>query len=158
MLVFSGIEDTSFNLNIPASINRESWDSFLEVGWYVEAVSGTDEVTSEDEFVFWVNRFNDVEGNSTGNIPDSYSIVSAYPNPFNPSSTITIGLPEAAELSVRVLNILGREVVTIADGKFSSGYHTLVFEAGDNLSSGIYFIRATSPGRMDELKKITLIR
>ena len=93
----------------------------------------------------------------TGNLPDKYSIASIRPNPFNPVTTICIGLPEAGDLNLVVYNIQGREVQKLSDGFVSAGYHNFKFD-GTMLSSGMYFVKAEVPGKMSELRKIILIK
>lgn len=60
-----------------------------------------------------------------------------YPNPFNPTTNIKFSIPEAQDVSVRVFDVLGREVAVLANGPMSAGAYTLTFNAGQ-LSSGIY--------------------
>ncbi len=98
-----------------------------------------------------------VTDNFFAQIPTEYSIARAYPNPFNPTMTAVIGLPDAANLDVRVFNILGKQVSVLAKGRFAQGYHTFTFDATD-LSSGIYFIQAHVPGKMNSVRKVSLIR
>ncbi len=97
------------------------------------------------------------EGNTRIGSPTAYVIQSLYPNPFNPNTTVTIGLPVAGNLRVDVYNIMGQQVESIADTRFTAGHHSFIFN-GTDLSSGIYFIRATVPGKMDQFKKVVLMK
>lgn len=63
---------------------------------------------------------------------------SNYPNPFNPTTTITYTLPDAGKVSVKIIDILGREVATLFDGYNTSGKHSVIWNARD-VASGIYF-------------------
>ena len=90
-------------------------------------------------------------------IPQKFSIVSTYPNPFNPILNITVGLPETSEILVTVSNIYGQHIATLLNGPVSPGYKNLVFDA-NHLASGIYFIRAIVPGQLNEVRKIILMR
>ncbi len=90
-------------------------------------------------------------------VPNDFSIENAYPNPFNPKTTVTIGLPESAELNVQVYNVTGQLVSVLAYGHHSQGYHNFVFDA-NGLASGLYFVRATVPGRLDQIQKVMLVR
>jgi uncharacterized protein (DUF2141 family) len=65
------------------------------------------------------------------------SILSNYPNPFNPSTTITYNLPDNEEVKVRVYDMMGREIKTLVDEFQQSGTHNILFNA-DGLSSGLY--------------------
>lgn len=63
---------------------------------------------------------------------------SNYPNPFNPTTTISYTLPEDGKVSIKIIDILGREVTTLYDGYNTSGKHSVIWNARD-VSSGIYF-------------------
>ena len=89
----------------------------------------------------------------SGEIPEMFTIAEVYPNPFNPTTQIIVGLSESAPLKVRVFNILGEEVALIADEFFNCGFHTFTFDAR-NMTSGIYFIHTTVPGKMNEMRKV----
>ena len=71
--------------------------------------------------------------------PASFSL-SAYPNPFNAVATISYALPFAAEIELKVMDVLGREVQTIYSGAQTAGSHTVQFDAA-NFTSGLYFAR-----------------
>ncbi|MCB2213366.1 T9SS type A sorting domain-containing protein [bacterium] len=90
-------------------------------------------------------------------LPIEYAIENAYPNPFNPTTTINVALPEAAELNVTVYNVIGQQVAQLANGRMDAGRHTLTFDAS-NLSSGLYFVRATVPGHLNDVQKVMLVR
>ncbi|MDP8208903.1 MAG: T9SS type A sorting domain-containing protein [Candidatus Electryonea clarkiae] len=90
-------------------------------------------------------------------VPTKWSIASAYPNPFNPTLTVVIGLPEQSSLKVEVLNVEGRRVALIADGTYSAGYNRMIFNA-DEFTSGIYFVHAVVPSQMNEIQKVLLVK
>ncbi len=89
-------------------------------------------------------------------IPKEFSLIPAYPNPFNRSTVIRVELPEASRLELTVYNILGARVAELATNTFSAGRHSFVFDAA-GLASGIYFIRATVPGKMNAVGKALLL-
>ncbi len=79
-----------------------------------------------------------------GALPEGLTLSQNFPNPFNPTTTISFTLPEASDVSLKVFDVNGREVARIASGSFSSGTHTIVFDATD-LPSGMYMYRLEIP-------------
>ncbi len=76
------------------------------------------------------------------NVPEVYSLSENFPNPFNPSTAMWMGLPEAAHVSLIVYDILGRQVATVASGYHEAGYHTVNWNAPGS-ASGVYIARLT---------------
>ncbi|MFN0158127.1 MAG: S8 family serine peptidase [Bacteroidota bacterium] len=78
-------------------------------------------------------------------IPEAFELVQNYPNPFNPTTRIEFGLPEAAEVTLRVFDLLGREVRLLAEGNQNAGYFSAEWDGrnmnGSPVSSGMYFYR-----------------
>ncbi len=89
-------------------------------------------------------------------LPSEFAITSAYPNPFNPTTTVNIALPQAGELNVAVFNTLGQQVATLAQGQHTAGVHNFTFD-GANLASGIYLIQASSEMGSD-VRKVMLMK
>ena len=74
-------------------------------------------------------------------LPETFVLKAAYPNPFNPTTTVTYGLPAAAEVRITATDLLGRQVAALVAGDMkAAGYHTVQFNA-DGLASGTYLIR-----------------
>ncbi|MCB2212571.1 T9SS type A sorting domain-containing protein [bacterium] len=82
--------------------------------------------------------------------------LSAYPNPFNAVTTLSVNLPEAADLRVQVFDVRGRLVTTVTDGRAEAGRHTLTL-AGHNLASGTYFLCANA-GEWSASQRILLLK
>ncbi len=92
-----------------------------------------------------------------GDLPSQFALTEAYPNPFNPSTTVGVVLAEAANLTVKVYDVQGRTVATLADGQFPAGSQQLSFDAS-GLASGVYFLHATVPGKLNQTRKLVLMR
>jgi hypothetical protein len=90
------------------------------------------------------------------NIPARFSLEQNYPNPFNPSTNITFSLPSRSYVSLKVFELIGREVSTIIAGELPAGNYTRQWNAA-NMSSGVYFYRLQA-GTFGETKKLMLLR
>ena len=88
--------------------------------------------------------------------PHEFTLSQNYPNPFNPSTKINYSVPRAGHISLKVYDILGREVVTLVNEIKQPGQHEIRFN-GSNLASGIYFYRLKSKDYV-ETKKLILLR
>lgn len=92
----------------------------------------------------------------TLNLPSQVQLRQNYPNPFNPSTTISFGIPEATEVRLDVYNINGQLVASLVNGRMTSGYHNVRFDAS-NLASGVYLYRIEAAGQI-KTEKMTLIK
>ena len=77
-------------------------------------------------------------------LPREYALHGNYPNPFNPTTTISFSLPEAAEVQLAIYDLLGRQMHVLVSNQMTAGVHEVQF-AADNLPSGTYFYRLTTP-------------
>ena len=74
-------------------------------------------------------------------IPSQYSLTGAYPNPFNPQTTIGYALPKPSQVRLTLNNLLGHQVAVLVAGEMkSAGYHSVQISA-DGLASGSYLVR-----------------
>ncbi|HEY5614716.1 MAG TPA: T9SS type A sorting domain-containing protein [Bacteroidota bacterium] len=77
-------------------------------------------------------------------IPVEFTLNQNFPNPFNPSTTLTYGVPVEAQVTLEVFDVLGRKLAVLAEGKRLAGTYTVSFDAS-NFVSGVYFYRLTTP-------------
>jgi Secretion system C-terminal sorting domain/CARDB len=89
-------------------------------------------------------------------IPEEYVLYQSYPNPFNPSTTIKYSLPNSDIVSLKVFDILGREVAILLDEYKTAGTHTVEFNAS-GLASGVYFYQLRAQNFV-EAKKMVLLK
>jgi len=89
-------------------------------------------------------------------LPETFVVLPNYPNPFNPSTTFRIGLPQAAQVHIVAYDMNGRKIAQLVNGELKAGYHSLVWQAG-HLPSGIYIIRVNAG---DEIlsRKVVLLK
>ena len=90
------------------------------------------------------------------NISTEASLSQNYPNPFNPATTIEYTIPEGGFVSLKVYDILGREVITLVNGKQEAGRHSVIFN-GTGLTSGIYFYILKTENKL-LTKKMSLLK
>ena len=89
-------------------------------------------------------------------IPDQFSMKPAYPNPFNPVTTINYAIPHDAYVVIKTFDVRGKEVAELVNGQIEEGYHEVVWDAS-KLSSGMYFVRMTS-GDFKAVQKIIFVK
>jgi hypothetical protein len=107
-----------------------------------------------------VFNFTGIEPQSNPNpsamLPKATTLGNAYPNPFNPVTTIEFYLPELAEVKIFAYNLVGQQVRTLVDSQLDAGEHSVRFMAGD-LASGVYFIHLESQGEQ-LISKVLLLK
>ena len=91
-----------------------------------------------------------------GALPDKFELSQNYPNPFNPTTLIKYSLPKAGNVSLKVYNVLGKEVATLVNGYQTAGNYKVEFNAR-GLASGLYFYRLTA-GDFVSVKKMMLLK
>lgn len=84
-----------------------------------------------------------------------------YPNPFNLETGIKLGLVKTSDVSLKIYNILGEEVRTLADGRYGPGDYALTWDARDGngtiVPSGVYFYRLTADDQV-ATRKMSLLK
>ncbi len=93
-------------------------------------------------------------------IPSRFELVGNYPNPFNPSTTIAFNLPRTAQVRLRVHDLRGHLIATVADGSLPPGRHTAVWNGRDDqgrgVASGTFFYRLEAGGQVWTRKMLLL--
>ena len=89
-------------------------------------------------------------------VPSIFELRQNYPNPFNPNTTISYVLPAKNYVTLKIYNVLGREVSILVNEKQSAGSYKVKWY-GSNYSSGVYFYKLTA-GYFTETKKMILIK
>jgi hypothetical protein len=109
--------------------------------------------TYRDNICFTI--LTDVGKNSI-NIPSTYSLKQNYPNPFNPVTKISYDIPKQGLVTMKVYDVLGREVRELVNEVKAPGNYTVDFN-GTELSSGVYFYKLEANGFSD-IKRMILIK
>jgi len=95
-------------------------------------------------------------------LPETYELSQNFPNPFNPSTTIRFGLPEAGKVTLKIFNLLGEEVVALINNELrKAGYHVIVWDGrnsqGHVVANGMYVYQLQS-GSRTIAKKMALMK
>jgi hypothetical protein len=127
---------------------------------------GPVEITcSTTEIAGWINEAHhelrtsvvtDVDAISAQPIPSALALEQNYPNPFNPSTSISFSLPRGTPVRLRVFDLLGREIATIADATFGPGSHVATWNASA-CASGVYLLRLEAAGSV-RTRLVSLLR
>ncbi len=129
------VDDQLLSVTVPDTFESVDFDprnSILDRAWYEDAVA------------------------ESGPVASSFRFCGAYPNPFNSQTVFEFELPKPADVHVRIYNLLGREVATLAPGVLQPGSGKIRWRA-DGLSSGIY-IAAFEAGEFSAAQKIILLK
>lgn len=110
----------------------------------------------------WVINDIDIQNKTTTSnevLPQKsdFSLYQNYPNPFNPTTSISFELPVSTNITLKVFDLLGREVSTLVDETQSAGVHSITFDASA-FSSGIYFYQLQLENGLTKTNKMTLIK
>ncbi len=99
--------------------------------------------------------------NGESSVPTKFQLYQNYPNPFNPTTTIRYDIPKAGQVTLKVCDILGREITTLIDAYKAPGSYPVTFDAS-HLSSGVYFYRIDVTGsdgqRFTSIKRFVLLK
>ncbi len=106
--------------------------------WRVKAknAAGWGEFSAEKQFSTILTSAVDQLG---GDVPKEYALNQNYPNPFNPATTIQFALPRSSRVSLKIFDLLGREIVSLISEEMAPGYFRVRWQA--DVPSGIYFYR-----------------
>ena len=128
--IFNNVQRQTFAINFPAKPTSVLLDPD---GWILKVIF------SDSEF-----------------LPSDYLLEQNYPNPFNPSTTIEYAIPKQSFVTLKIFDLLGREVATLVNEKKDAGNYYVVWDA-KQLSTGIYFYTLQA-GQFRQAKRMLLIK
>jgi tetratricopeptide (TPR) repeat protein len=137
----NGIATITVTSNAPDVLYYQSALSEY-VGWRIRVTDST-QVTS----------VHDIHSS----IPKEYSLSEAYPNPFNPTTTITYALPMTSHVILKIYNVLGQEVTDLGNEEKVAGVYSIQWNA-NRFSSGVYFYRLEAISTTDPLRYFAQVR
>ena len=125
--------------------------------WTVRATAGGLSTLAEAPFSLQIVRGVVTSIDEPGmEIPTALELRQNFPNPFNPTTTISFGLPESGSVQVIVYDMMGREVSRVVDGTMSAGWHQVQWDASQ-LASGTYIYRIQAAGQV-QTRVMTLLK
>lgn len=137
------------------------YNRFYDAGhWITEEIQASDGLgrTIRPDFQsgsIWTDQTTDVD-EIADLTPREFSLEQNFPNPFNPSTTISFAVPRAGKVSLEVYDILGRKVVTLLDDYVEAGRHSVEWSA-ESAPSGMYFYKLSHAGG-SILRKMAIIK
>lgn len=115
-------------------------------------------------YTAWVNagkpEFNSTSVKEENSVVQDFKLMQNYPNPFNPATTISFYLPSRTIVSLKVFDVAGKEIATLAEKEFPAGNNSIQFDASRNgykLTSGVYFYTLKS-GSFSQTRKLVLLQ
>lgn len=148
-----------------------SWEDIFETtppGYEFEIVDPVAEVTinprAEESYTFHNDGTREIIIRTIASLgvetdvelPESHDLLSAYPNPFNPTLNIKMNLRSYTNVTLNVYDLAGKLVNTIANGSYSAGSHDITWD-GSNITSGVYFVRMNA-GKETATIKVLLMK
>lgn len=149
--VVDGLTGTSQAVDLEAELGAEP---FQEYSWYVEAVDSEGRVRMSDatfDFTMYDTFVN--EGQA---MPTKFAVSDLYPNPFNPTTAMQVALPTAANVTLQVFDVLGRQVASIDYGTQTAGYHHMSW--GDATQSSGLYIFVVKAGPLTVTRKAVFMK
>ena len=153
-------EHATAQVVVAKSVLGVGGEEFSDGEYRIVGTLGQPFMSSESNAVgFWYQASRqlnvEVEQNSL-NVPEEFQLQQNYPNPFNPTTTIEFALPKQSNVTLKLFDILGREIATLVDAELESGVHKINFD-GQDLATGIYFYRIHADGFL-KTKKLMLLK
>jgi hypothetical protein len=99
-------------------------------------------------------------GDGFSSLPDKFTVLPAYPNPFNPSTTITYGIENDGRVTLQIFDLSGRLISTLKDNNQTQGWYSVTWngtnQQGERAPAGVYFTRITSGSEVKTYKLMLL--
>ncbi len=160
LIIFAGTNDHGV---LVSKDTGNTWDvsnpGLSDLCIYSLAVSGKYLFAGTNISGVWMSPVSDLTGiheTSPKKLPQMFSLYQNYPNPFNPSTIISYSVPKSSLVTIKVYDILGREVETLVNEQKNSGNYKVTFNAG-KLASGVYFYQLRSSD-YTSIKKMLLLK
>ena len=140
----------------------EDWELWLDGSWHNISDAWTSMTgapgTGVDGWNMWVEavvspQMGTAIESAGGDVPDAFALSQNYPNPFGGSTTLKMSLPKTTDVTVVVYDLLGREVETLASGRYAAGVYRVTWDS-HGVPDGIYLARLQA-GDFERVVKLT---
>jgi polyhydroxybutyrate depolymerase len=130
----------------------------LSEPWCPEVGTTNFDISASQEIWNFFNKDYITAVENYSEYPGEFSLYQNYPNPFNPSTKISYQIPEVSNVTLKIFNLLGEEVVTLVNNEYqNAGTHSSLFIRNSTLPSGVYFYQLKAGGFV-ETKKMLLLK
>ena len=154
--IYEGCDSGSVSIPVPPPLSEGLHRFYLEAWDGVNNKSTVDIQVCIDEIADDYDCEENGMSNEVSIIPNNYNISSIYPNPFNPSTTISFSIPEFGLTTITAYDITGRQIETLTNEVLSVGYYSINWNAS-SYPSGVYLIRMES-GSFTQTQKVVLVK
>lgn len=139
-----------------SAVSSSNWNNMQGS---LDALNNVISLTGADSMGEWTLNGSTATGVQTEtSIPTAFKLMQNYPNPFNPSTNIVFSIPEAANVRIKIYDILGKEIALLMDEYKSAGKYNCNFNSARyNLPSGMY-LYSVEAGRYNSTKKMILVK
>jgi len=145
------------SVNTDSTINQDG--NIIHIRQRVEMADTSGIITLLPDFsagTVEIRHSTDLATDDDALLPRALDLAQNFPNPFNPTTTISFALPGKAMVRLEIFNLLGQKIAVLADREFTAGSHSLTWEAA-NAPSGIYFYRLNA-GKESITRKMLLMK
>ena len=129
--------------------------------WTIIATDGTHDVSATNgPFTLTIDG-SKLDVNESDLIPEIFALHANYPNPFNPTTTISYDLPEQAQITLGIYDLLGKQIKTLINQSQDAGNKIVMWDGTDNLgrqvSAGVYLYQIQA-GEFSQTRKMLLLK
>jgi len=150
------LQSPAYPLIISYSLNEVSGNGFTLEEKRQGRTIAVHPMKDEGKIIIGAGDENTLALKIAAGVPSVFALGQNYPNPFNPSTSISFDIPVKCPISLKVYDILGREVMTVAEGEFEAGSYTLRADFS-NEASGLYLYRLKA-GSFTDVKKLLVTK
>ena len=143
---------SQYRVRFPIETDWDYWNDKIMFG------EGADYTGAPKIYIY----FNENNGIAENMLMSVHQLLKAYPNPFNPTTTIDFSIPSDSEINLSIYNIKGQKVKTLANEQLERGNHSVVWHGKDKygkaVGSGVYFYKLKVNGKNEAIKKCLMLK